>query len=156
MPFLSLHTSVMDVPSCAIDFTIYRLMNWMRSSSEPCRPYCFAGVLMADLRNRFGQLVAAHRKSRGMTQAQLAETTGMSPTMIVRIEAGSSGARFPNIEKIAAALEIDPSELFVVGSASRRRVRRSVVEIDALIAGLSDRELVWVHELLEVALRLKR
>lgn len=108
---------------------------------------------MVDLRKRFGTLVAAHRKSRGMTQAQLADAARLSPTMIVRIEGGSTGARFPSIERIAEALEIDPSDLFVVGSSGRRRARTAKVEVDALLAGLSDRDLGWVNELLVVALR---
>lgn len=110
---------------------------------------------MADLRRRFGRLVAAHRRRCGMTQAQLGEAADLSPTMIVRIEGGKTGARFPSIERIASALNIDPSELFVVGSTSQKRARPAAIEINARLAGLSDRDLGWIDELLEVALRMK-
>ena len=110
---------------------------------------------MADLRKRFGKLVAAHRRRCGMTQQQLADAAQLSPTMIVRIEGGSSGARFPSIERIANALQVDPAELFVVGSSSKGRTKPALVEIDARLAGLSDRDLKWVDELLEIALQAR-
>ena len=108
---------------------------------------------MVDLRKRFGTLVAAHRRRQGMTQQVLADLAGLSPTMIVRIEGGSSGARFPNIEKIAQALEVDPGDLFIVGSNKRGRTRSMIADIDARLTGLSDHDLKWVDELLELALR---
>jgi transcriptional regulator with XRE-family HTH domain len=108
---------------------------------------------MVELRKRFGTLVAAHRKRRAMTQADLAHAAGLSPTMIVRIENGSSGTRFPAIERISRALEVDPSELFVVESNRRSRARPALVEINTKLTGLSDRDLTWVGELLDVALR---
>ena len=108
---------------------------------------------MVDLRKRFGTLVAAHRKRRAMTQAQLAEAVELSPTMITRIESGSSGTRFPAIERLSAALGVDPSELFVVESNRRGRSRPALVEINTKLTGLSDRELLWVGDLLDAALR---
>ena len=108
---------------------------------------------MADLRKRFGRLVAAHRKRRAMTQAQLAEAVDLSPTMITRIESGSSGTRFPAIERLSEALGVDPSELFVVESNRRGRSRPALVEINTKLTGLSDGELSWIGDLLDVALR---
>lgn len=65
-----------------------------------------------DLHRRFGHLVATHRKRRGWTQVQLAEAIGMSVDMVAKMEVGVTGARFPTIEKLAVALEVDPAELF--------------------------------------------
>ena len=108
---------------------------------------------MADLRKRFGKLVAAHRRRRGMTQQQLADAANLSPTMIVRIEGGSTGARFPSIERIAAALDVDPSDLFNVGSNQRGRTRSGLADINARLTGLDDTDLKWVDDLLQLALR---
>ena len=108
---------------------------------------------MADLRKRFGKLVAAHRRRNGMTQAQLAEAARLSQTMIVCIEGGKTGARFPSIERLAEALKIDPAELFVVGSSSQGRGRPAMIEINARLTGLSDRDLGWVDDLLAAALK---
>jgi len=96
---------------------------------------------MADLRKRFGTLVAAHRRRCGMTQQQLADAADLSPTMIVRIEGGSTGARFPSIERIAQALGVDPAELFQVGSSRHGRVRPTLLDINTKLTGLSDRDL---------------
>lgn len=108
---------------------------------------------MADLRKRFGKLVAAHRKRCGLTQQQLAEAADLSPTMIVRIENGSSGARFPSIERIAQALSVDPAELFTPSSNQHARVNPVLLDIHTQLAGLRERDLTWVRELLEVSLR---
>jgi transcriptional regulator with XRE-family HTH domain len=67
---------------------------------------------MADLRKRFGELLAAHRRRRGMTQEDLAEAAGLSVDMISKIEVGATGARFPSIERLAKAGQVDPAELF--------------------------------------------
>lgn len=90
-----------------------------------------------------------------MTQSQLAEAAELSPTMIVRIENGSSGARFPSIERIAQALEVDPAELFSPGSNQRRRTNAVMQDIQTQLASVSDRELFWVRDLLAVALANK-
>jgi transcriptional regulator with XRE-family HTH domain len=59
---------------------------------------------MADLRKRFGELLAAHRRRRGLTQEDLAEAAGLSVDMISKIEVGATGARFPSIERLARAV----------------------------------------------------
>lgn len=111
---------------------------------------------MADLRARFGKLIAAHRRRCGMTQYQLAEAADLSPTMIVRIENGSSGARFPSIERLADALGVDPAELFTPGSNRQGRASAVRIEVDTQLAALTDNDLGWVNDLLTVALRSRR
>lgn len=111
---------------------------------------------MADLRKRFGKLVAAHRRRCGLTQYQLAEAADLSSTMIVRIENGSSGARFPSIERIAHALGVDPGELFIPGSNRQGRASAIRIDIDTQLAALGDKDLGWVNDLLTVALRERR
>lgn len=111
---------------------------------------------MVDLRKRFGKLVAAHRRRRGMTQYQLAEAADLSPTMIVRIENGSSGARFPSIERIAEALGVDPAELFTPGSNRQGRASPTRIDVDTQLAALNDKDLGWVSDLLAAALRPRR
>lgn len=106
-----------------------------------------------DLRKRVGGLVAAHRRSRGLTQQKLSELVGMSPDMISRIETGGTGIRFSTIEKLAKALDVDPAELFTVNTIHGRDMRRLLVDLTATLSSLSDRELVWVSDLLRCALK---
>lgn len=109
-----------------------------------------------DLRKRVGILVANHRRARGFTQQRLAELTGMSPDMISRIETGGTGLRFPTIEKLAEALQIDPAQLFIVDPVPGRDMRRPLVELTVKLSALSDSDLAWVSDLLTSALKTRR
>ncbi|MEQ1515981.1 MAG: helix-turn-helix transcriptional regulator [Usitatibacteraceae bacterium] len=109
-----------------------------------------------DLRKRVGSLVAIHRRRRGLTQQALADMIDMSPDMISRIETGGTGLRFPTIERLASALEIDPAELFIVDPVPGRDMRKPLVELTLRLSSLSDSDLAWVDELLTSALKARR
>ena len=51
------------------------------------------------------------RKSRGMTQAELAEATGIHRVTIAKYEAGCFGATLTNAEKLANALDCTIEDL---------------------------------------------
>jgi len=110
---------------------------------------------MADLRRRFGLLVAANRRRRSMTQEQLAEAADISVDMVAKLETGASGARFPVIERIAAALEVDPAELFSPELPSGLIQRGAFRDISMRLAGLSGPDLVWISGIVEAALAPK-
>ena len=108
---------------------------------------------MADLRKRFGSLVAAHRHRRGLTQQELAEAASLSVDMISKIESGSTGARFRAIQSLADALEVDPAELFSTEIPSGAFSRTSFQSVCSRLVGLSEHDLLWVQDLLEIVLR---
>lgn len=110
---------------------------------------------MIALRKRFGSLVAVHRRRHGWTQQDLADRAGMSPDMISRIETGGSGARFNTIEKLAAALGVDPAAFFLVDARSGE-LRRPLIELTNTLASLTDKDLAWVSELLATALKTRK
>lgn len=60
----------------------------------------------------FGKRVAEVRKSRGVTQQQLAEMTGMSVVAIAYIETGKRWARMGTLSKIAKHLNVNIRDLF--------------------------------------------
>lgn len=60
----------------------------------------------------FGKRVAHVRKSRDVTQQQLAEQIGMSVVAIAYIETGKRWARLSTLNKIAKCLKVDIQELF--------------------------------------------
>lgn len=107
---------------------------------------------MSALRKRFGRLVAARRRQRGMTQQKLSDACGLSPQMIARIETGTTGVSMTSIEGIAAALDVDPAALFL-DSPSQDNIRSQLADINSRLIGLSDRDLEWVDQLLDTALR---
>ena len=96
---------------------------------------------MADLRKRFGELLAAHRRRRGMTQEDLAEAAGLSVDMISKIEVGATGARFPSIERLADAVGVDPAELFTSAIPAGSMNRGAFGEISAKLAPLTQRKI---------------
>lgn len=97
---------------------------------------------MADLRKRFGELLAAHRRRRGLTQEDLAEAAGLSVDMISKIEVGATGARFRSIERLAQAVQVDPAELFTSNLPSGSMSRGAFGEISAKLSSLPESDLV--------------
>lgn len=110
---------------------------------------------MGDLRRRFGQLVAAHRRRRKLTQEALAEAADLSLNMVAKIEGGSSGARFAVIERLADALQLDPAELFSNEIPSGAINRGMFAEIGSMLAALPEADLALVRDLLNVAFKSK-
>lgn len=60
----------------------------------------------------FGKRVAEVRKSRGVTQQELAENIGMSVVAIAYIETGKRWARLGTLNKIANSLKVNVADLF--------------------------------------------
>ncbi len=66
----------------------------------------------AKLLKSFGKRVADVRKSKNITQNELAEKVGMSVVTIAYIETGKRWVRLSTLDKIARALKVDVAELF--------------------------------------------
>lgn len=64
------------------------------------------------LMKAFGKRVAEVRKSRGVTQQELAENIGMSVVAIAYIETGKRWARLGTLNKIANSLKVKLADLF--------------------------------------------
>lgn len=60
----------------------------------------------------FGDAIRTIRSRRGVSQESLALECGLDRTYISGIERGVRNPSLTNILKIAAALQIDPAELF--------------------------------------------
>lgn len=60
----------------------------------------------------FGKNLAQIRKSRGLTQQELAEKTNLSVVAIGYIETGKRWVRIGTLNKIAHALKTDINEFF--------------------------------------------
>ena len=110
---------------------------------------------MSDLKRRFGHLVAAHRKRSGMTQQRLAEVVDVSVDTISKIETGAAGARFAVIERLATALSVDPAELFTTEIPRGALRSKTYTELTARLAKLSDDDMRWISDLIDVAQRSK-
>lgn len=108
---------------------------------------------MVSLEKRFGKLLAAHRRRSGLTQAQLAEMSGLSVDMIAKVETGTASPSFRTVDAVASALEVDVAELFTTQLPSGRFQRPRLRTIVDRLATLSDAQLEWVGEIVEAALK---
>lgn len=102
------------------------------------------------MKKRFGQLVAIHRRRRGMTQEELAIAAELSIDMIGKVENGASGARFPAIQRIASALSVDPAELFTTAIPNGNIQSEIFKEASLRLARLSDTDLRKLLRVLDV------
>lgn len=68
--------------------------------------------MMSDIKSQLGQRVRELRKSKGLSQEQLAHLSGLSRQYITDVERGARNIAIVNVEKIAKALEIPLSKLF--------------------------------------------
>lgn len=66
----------------------------------------------AKLLKAFGKQLAEIRKSKGVTQSDLAERVNMSVVTIAYIETGKRWVRLSTLDKIARALKVSNAELF--------------------------------------------
>lgn len=110
---------------------------------------------MADLRQTFGRMVAAHRRRLGLTQEALAEKAGISVDMISKLETGATGARFQMIEKLAATLQVHPAELFTADVVAGRIRRRPLQELIDRLSELDDQQLAWIKGIVDASLKGK-
>lgn len=64
---------------------------------------------------KIGPAIKQIRKQIGLTQTQLSAATGISQTSLSKIESGESTPAKKNLEKIAAALDVPTSVIYIIG-----------------------------------------
>ena len=52
------------------------------------------------------------RRAKGMTQADLAEASGLARSYIAELETGRRNPRLPALEKLLVGLDVSPREFF--------------------------------------------
>jgi transcriptional regulator with XRE-family HTH domain len=78
---------------------------------------------MTDVRVLLARNMKRCREILGLSQMKLADRVGCSTTLIGNIEIGKRFPSAENLNKIAAALDIPPSELFAEESAAIERMQ---------------------------------
>ena len=66
-----------------------------------------------DIKKLLGKRIQKIRKSKNLTQEQVAEIIEMEPASLSNIENGKYYPTAENLEKIIKVLEVQPSELFM-------------------------------------------
>ena len=111
----------------------------------------FAGSPLA---KTFGDLLAAHRRRAKLTQAKLAEHTGLSVDMVSKLEIGATGASLATVQILADALGIEPAELFTAQIPRGALYRPELNELMARLNRLSPEEFSGIKGVIEAALKL--
>jgi XRE family aerobic/anaerobic benzoate catabolism transcriptional regulator len=101
---------------------------------------------------RLGQRVRNLRKQKDLTIKELANITGLSLRFLSQVEAGEGNIALSRLAQIANALEIGLSELLLDVEEGRSNADHLRSEIDAMLAGRSETELILAKRLLKMAL----
>lgn len=75
-----------------------------------------------DVQVRFAMNMRRLRKSKGLTQEQVAERAELHPNYISSVERGERNISLRNIEKIAIALGVEMAELLIAPPSAEGRV----------------------------------
>ena len=99
-----------------------------------------------NIKKDFGQRIKEIRNKKGITQYRLAEMTGIDPKHMSHIETGRSFPKADLIEKFAAALDIDYTELF---NTEHLRDRDFLTDkINVILGKVSDKDLRIIYKLI--------
>jgi transcriptional regulator with XRE-family HTH domain len=82
-----------------------------------------------------GKRIAAARRARNLTQVDLADSAGLSASMLRKIEQGRRAPSDDTLDAIAAALALDPSRLLSGRGRSDGRVHAAMPALSAALAG---------------------
>lgn len=105
-------------------------------------------MLIFDYR-KIGNNLLRLRKKAGMTQAELAETAGMSDRTYADIERGNVNMRVETLLRICRALGVSPNDVLTEDSASDSEAETKMWEI---LQNCSKKEKKTAVKLLEVYL----
>ena len=66
---------------------------------------------MGTIYKKVGENIRKVRKSKGMTQEQLAEVSRLDPKSIIAMESGNRNPTLKTLHRIALALKVTPNDL---------------------------------------------
>lgn len=96
-----------------------------------------------------GQNIRELRQSKGLTQAQLAEAIGVSPTFISRVERGEKSMSLQKLQCVAKYFRVSCDAL-IDGPGSNTHIQNIVV----LLADCSETFIAWAEEMLRCCINV--
>ncbi|MDI6802164.1 MAG: helix-turn-helix transcriptional regulator [Thermodesulfovibrionales bacterium] len=76
---------------------------------------------MPDIKKIFGKNIRTYREAKNLSQEQLADLCGLHRTYISHVECGKRNVSVENIQKIAQALRVKISDLFIGADAKKNK-----------------------------------
>lgn len=102
---------------------------------------------MSILKTNFGKRVKELRKSRGLTQEQLALLVDIEPPNISKLENGNHFPLPDNIEKIARALNVYIKDLFDFDHYNSKQVLLD--KINVYLQNADTKEIEFIYKMIE-------
>ncbi len=99
-----------------------------------------------DLKKDFGLRLKELRIKKGITQSHLAEITGIDPKHISHIETGRSFPKADLIEKLANALDVDYTKLFLTSHLKNNEALKE--QINLLLLKATEEELKIIYKII--------
>jgi len=104
---------------------------------------------MSDYAKNLGEVIYRYRKSMKMTQATLAEKTGVTEQTIRKIEHGDGNPQLDVLYALVTTLQIDPSEIFYPGNNQNNQTRKM---LEILLAECSDNQIASLLPIIRASL----
>ena len=104
---------------------------------------------MSDYAKSLGEVIYKYRKSMKMTQATLAEKTGVTEQTIRKIEHGDGNPQLDVLYALVTTLQIDPSEIFYPGNKQNNQARKM---LEILLAECSDNQIASLLPIIRASL----
>lgn len=111
---------------------------------------------MSVLFQHVGKKIRFYRKARNLTQEQLAEIIPLDQSHLVRIEKGTVNITLETIEKISAALKIQPDQLFETDRSNKDANREDLEKIQILLFDKSREDIKRVSSILKEIFLIKK
>ena len=104
---------------------------------------------MSDYAKNLGEVIYRYRKRMKMTQATLAEKTGVTEQTIRKIEHGDGNPQLDVLYALVTTLQIDPSEIFYPGNKQNNQARKM---LEILLAECSDNQIASLLPIIRASL----
>lgn len=114
----------------------------------PMPSHCSPRSIAMELLRIFGANVRQHRRAQRLTLEELAAATGLSRETIGKIERGAAAPLFETAEKIASALGLHPTSLFLTTPELPGMRGQHITAINQTLADLNEDQLARVEKML--------
>jgi transcriptional regulator with XRE-family HTH domain len=94
-----------------------------------------------DIKRVVGTNIRAARRTRGLTQFQLAERSGLSADFIGKVERGTTSPSIESLKAIATALNLPLGDFFA-GESESGPTQEAILELIGLYQGRDEEEIV--------------
>lgn len=106
---------------------------------------------MSEISKHLGECIYRKRKEAKLTQAELAERTGVTEQTIRKIEHGEGNPQLDVLYSLITELGIDPAEIFYPATVAEGS---SLRQLNILLSGCTDEQIAALFPIIKGALEV--